>query len=243
MTTYAYTGGGQPVSRGWDVEKPARNAGAFYANATLSNSSGDVDLFVHDASTDFSLAGSTAQSSKTRSFFPRNFTQQAFRIMGQCVNQEDFGNLAEFVHQSQRDIVNSGDPVRLRISSKPKMVNLPSGGKTKGEHTGLSLEGYVNNFARAHKRFEYSPEYQFDFVVSRYSDTSGAFDALASTPVIIRNLRSWTDIVNARKDSSDFITFYNQGDTIQGNEPSAKVDPPPPPPIGADYNHGKGKIA
>lgn len=195
---------GRPsVTQGYDVAATTR-ALRGGENCTLLDmgTSEKIDLWAYELKTDLALEGSTAQSANTRTFFPRNFTQQSYQILGQAPNQEHFGTLSEFVYTHQRNATKTGKLVRLWLRSTPKGYSING---IKGNHKPIMALGYVRSFKRAHNRHEYAPNYQFEFVVARQLD-SGVFPK--GDPPIVRTMsKTWEAIVEERRKGGNFVAY------------------------------------
>lgn len=118
-----------------------------------------VSLWVIDVSIDFGLAGSTAQSRTTRSFFPHNSIPPVITVQCIAPNQFLYGKTLETIRSSHRNL----DTACLHVFSGGIA---PAGSHHKGQHDAVAAEGYVQNARRHHTKHEYAPEFTIEFTVS-----------------------------------------------------------------------------
>lgn len=152
---------------GYDVKATRLNArrrdtAIKKANAQLHDGEWYVNFFVDEISIDISLSGSTGQGQFTRDFYAHNMTMPSFLVKGQCLNQEDYGTLCEFIHQAQNKGVYNSTLTQLLVSGGGFKIVYP---RMKGTHKGIIAQGYVDAMPRKHERFEYAPEFTMPFVV------------------------------------------------------------------------------
>lgn len=179
----------QPTNKGYDVRATKGNRpNPVRPNGLLSKGGTNVYLWVYEVQTGFSMSGTRGQSVRTRSFFPRNFVQPTFTVLCQSPNQENYANVMEFMRDAQTDIDSN---VKLAIVSR----SLYTGYKLKGAHEDNDMEGYIKNAPRVHNRFEYAPNFRFDFVVERFLAPATWADKVASQRV----LPSWKDVIESKK--------------------------------------------
>lgn len=201
-TNFTADPGRPSVNQGYDVVAPHRFTGGENCTLLDMGTNEKIDLWVYELQTDLTLEGKTAQSSKTRSFFPRNFAQQSYQFSGQAPNQEHYGTLAEFIHAHQRNAINTGKLARLWLRSTPKGYDVKG---VKGKHRPIMALGYVRSFKRTHNRHEYAPNYKFEFVVARQLD-SGVFPK--GDPAIVHTMnKSWETIVEERRKGGSFVAY------------------------------------
>lgn len=127
-----------PASSGYDVQATRmvasrRLQAKAAANMILTDgvdpaSSFQFSSFVHDISIDTSLSGSNAQAQLVRDFYPRNFVQPTITIMGQSLDQEDYGLLCEFIHNCQIKAVQNGSTNLTQVM----IMGKAAGGGTSG---------------------------------------------------------------------------------------------------------------
>ncbi len=89
----------------------------------------------------------------------------SIQVEAQCMDQDHYGNLVEFVHQAQKKAVGNSDRTRLQIEISGG--GLPGGHTMKGVHKPIAAQGYIPSIERAHKRFEYAPKFTFGFTVAQ----------------------------------------------------------------------------
>jgi hypothetical protein len=179
-------------------------------NGWLTYGKHEVPLWVFDVTTGFSMNGSTAQSPQTRTFFAKNFVMGPISVACQMPTQVHLGRLTEFVRRTHRGMQSS---VKLEI-----IAGRPPGkfGRRlkygSGRHRNIAAEGYIRSIPREHMRHVYSPEITFDFVVERMIAPS----AWADTPVTVRRLKSWHDIVEG-------VLKHDKNASFEG-DPDANID-------------------
>lgn len=159
------------------------------ANGLLTYKGSEQKLWVAEVQTAFAISGKTAQSFRTRSLFPRNFTQPFFTIMCQAPNQEIYGDTVEFIRDSQIDLGSS-----MRMEVLPGFKQFPTR-NLRGSHNPLSAEGYIKRVPRSHEKHIYVPEFSFEFVVGRMLSPSSWSD----DKVMMRKLLSWNDVITHAK--------------------------------------------
>lgn len=199
----------QPSNTGYDpratqLSQSRRNAAYKRANGNLCDGFSWWPLFVHDIQIDLALAGADAQARFTKDFYPRNFTQPTFQISGQCLDQEEYGHLTEWVHQSQRNALannkltqlfiigwgydghrNSGSGVTLNGKGFPNQM-------IRGSHSDTLAMGYVGSLKRTHKQGVYAPTWTVGFVVAEL--LSGPYqDGLVQA----QKQQTWVDILKS----------------------------------------------
>lgn len=193
------------TKRGYDIQAlPDRDPPR--PNGWLTFGKKEIKMWVFDVTAGFAMSGTTAQSSHTRTFFPRNFVQPAFTISVQCPTQRHAGDLAEFIRDTQRSLRSS---TRLEIVAGWPKGN--HGKKLKGPHSNIAAEGYIKSVQRESMAFNYSPEVSFDFVIERMI----APGAWADSPVTIRRLKSWHDIVEGILKNDTNAGFQTDPDQVQ----------------------------
>lgn len=200
----------QPTRRGYDVRATVLQGTPPRANGHLHFAGGadgprGVLLWVYEVQTGFAQAGSTGQSFRTRSFFPRSFIQPTLTVMCQCPNQEIYGDTIEFIRHTQVSFESS---TKLEIGN----VSTYAGTKLKGAHEGNSAEGYIKSVRRAHSRHEYSPELQFEFIVERFLTPARWRD---QGNQVLQILPTWKEVIEQHKHS-----FVESADPVQNQATS-----------------------
>lgn len=182
----------QSTERGYDIQAVSKRTPPG-SNAILESLSlppdAAVRLWVSEIQIGFAMSGSTGQSFRTRSFFPRNFTQPTFTVFCQCPNQKIYGDTLEFIRTTQITFDQSLNFILLNAGSKFNRT-------IKGSHSGNSAQGYIKSVKRSHERFTYSPDLQFDFVVERFLSPPDWMDKGNQTP---STLKSWSEIIMQHK--------------------------------------------
>jgi len=103
------------TGRGYFNKLPYFPAGSSNANGSLLNLATGINdlqkhyLFVNSVETGWTLAGETTQTQGSRSFYPRNLSQDELIIEGMVASQYEYDKLVQFVlhhHTSQFTAVN-----------------------------------------------------------------------------------------------------------------------------------------
>lgn len=185
--------------KGYDERVPlGRNKGS---NGFLMFANDKIPLWVSDVTVEFGLGGSTAQSSNTRTLFPRSLTQPEFRITCQSPNQVFYSQTQEFIRKCQRGFSNLTE----------LFVNGGGTGRfLKGYHKPINATGYIRTTTREHERFVYAPEFTFAFIVADLASPHGWGDDL----VTVRKLKSWQAIVEGIMAHDQNAGFVNDPDKI-----------------------------
>jgi len=134
-------------------------------------------LFVDGIKTSWQLAGTFAQTEKSRTFYPKSFSQSALVITGSMANQYEFDLLVEFVQNHHHTIGSVDDEILgdgtglnpVQVNSATFMLFHPLGGHTyrhipktnvgkgTGEHEPVGLDAVGNPFSE-NKRTGYMAE-------------------------------------------------------------------------------------
>lgn len=141
-------------------------------------------MWVHEIAMSFQLSGSTAQSHQYRAFYPRNFVAPVVTLTGQCASQEAYGDLCEFIRESQRKSLR-WDNSDARMNSVH--LHIPSGGEpnTGHFHEGHALNGHIRSIRRQTTRWVNAPEFTFEFMVATAS--AGIYETHSSDPSAAKN--------------------------------------------------------
>lgn len=178
----------QPYDRGHDSTTNYRSQDPGGHNAYLTFGGKSKKLWVNDMQIGFALAGSAANSYRTRSFFARNFSQVNFVVSCQFPDQQRYAEFAEFVRHAQ---------VGFNASSRLDILNRYQGPDTHNNQRGpgsrISAEGYVQSVPRQHERFIQAPTMVFQFTVSKMIQPTTWAD---SQDQKVRYFKSWKEIVS-----------------------------------------------
>lgn len=216
MAAWQYKGS-IPVDRGWQVNAGHTKAKEGDYTVYLENQDGEgIYTFIHEVGAGYEMGGSYAQSARKRDWYPRSFTQARMSFTGRTANQAEYHKLVEFIRKTQdyslRWRNESQDPtyatVKLMMPDSPR-------------YTGHSLRGHIPKIDRVAERFEFAPEYTFEFLISR-ADTGLFHTQTSKRDVQLRKLAPWMDI---------FVT--NSQATWQANP-----DDPTPNPAAPDGHGG-----
>lgn len=199
----------QPSNQGYDpratqISQSRRNAAYKRANGNLCDGASWWPLFVDDISLDLALAGSNAQSRYTRDFYARNFTQPSFQIQGQCLDQEEYGHLTEWVHESQRNALANGKLTQLLVhgwgynGGRTSGAGVTLNGKAfpnqvvRGSHSDLLVMGYVGSIRRTHQQGVYAPKWTVGFVVAELLNGPYQDDIIQA-----QQQQTWVDVLKS----------------------------------------------
>jgi hypothetical protein len=237
--TWAGTNGKTKVTtnKGYDVEytiSPKRKEAAKkHTNGQLHDGTYFVNFFVTDVEEDIALAGTTAQSQYKMDFYAKNFVQPSFVITGVCLDQEDYGVLAEFIHQAQHkslfdqsyasesyltQLLVKGDVWPTGKSNpndhnkrwQPIHVNKNGQQTTKGPHMPTIAKGHIASIPRIHEKFVYAPTFSFSFVVDQM--IAGIYTEDVSIPW---SQQSWSQIMGSQLGADKSPTDTSQA--VQGS--------------------------
>jgi hypothetical protein len=162
--------GPQGVSKGYDIEAARlhgsrREEALEHRNALLHDGSGYVEFYCNGIEFNQALAGKTVQSKNVRDFYAHNIQIPPMMVRGQCLDQEDYGTVVEFIHQAQRNSL-GGSLIELTVDGHGSDLTQGDGNVTlKGAHKPFKGHGYIPKMPRKHERFVYAPEFQFQFIV------------------------------------------------------------------------------
>lgn len=150
----------------------------LFRNTGLSKGDRNYDLwtFVTAVETGWAIAGDSAQTALSRTFYPRNLSQAPITIAGVVANLYEYDRLVEFVSVHQR---RACDPLSTdNIGSKPLVFSLkpyrvPDGGQNnqgaptyRFVHQGMLVAGYIQNITAGQQQFVNAPTWQMDLMVS-----------------------------------------------------------------------------
>lgn len=155
------------TGKGWFNTLPDFPASAKNANGCLLNQGADPTqgtlyktyLFVNGIETGWQLAGERAQTVTSRSFYPRNLTQDEMSIYGQMANQHEFDRLVEFVLHHQHTILKADD-VLDEIPAVRFTLFRPVAGRTFDHFRALSYQVAVTDIEAGAERFKNAPEFR-----------------------------------------------------------------------------------
>lgn len=199
-------GASVPFDRGYDVIRS--NGDRRGPNGFLEFNGITVPLWVYEVETSFALSGQTAQSAKTRTFFPHNMVQQQLAIRCQAPSQAIYGETVEFVRKTQR-----GFSHLTTLGVYGRGYN--AGSRLKGSHQPIHADGYFPRIPRVHQRHVYAPEFAFDFVVAEtYSPAKWGEKRIDK----IRKLQSWEQIVAGIMAHDSNAGFTNDPDRLDPSQ-------------------------
>ena len=165
-----------------------------------------LNLWVEEASIDFSMTGSTGQSRWKREFYPHSFDQPILKMAGIMPNQREYNKLAAFVRESHSEALNVNGDIRPQSNASEKSniyykhygddatIPLPTvtlimnprsvegrPRNQKGGRKGMQLEGYIKSIAAGGTKFNFAPQFSIEFVIAQSDGSKGIFgDNLSS---------------------------------------------------------------
>jgi hypothetical protein len=204
----------QPYDRGYGVThrdtnlRQRRQKNAQFVNQLNE----DVWFYVDDFEANFEVTGSTAQSKKTRQFYPHNMAQPSVTVTGVAPSNHFYNELASFVRAAQYYSV-SGRELRMAglttqdyrtmtgPSGKPiyrptMQFNLYARNQKSAPHNKLhlswKLEGYVKNIRAGGEKANVAPTFTFEFIIA---EVSGHEKHLFDDDLVRgRAILSWMDV-------------------------------------------------
>jgi hypothetical protein len=185
-----------------------------------------LPLYVFDVTASFGLTGTTAQSRKTRSFFPHNSNPPQILVSCQAPNQYYYGWACEFIREHQQTLQEA------YLSIPPKGI-APANYHHRGKHQSLSGYGYVQTIRRRHERFVPAPEFTFTFVISKFE--SKRFNDHA---VPAKQMMSWKDIIEAMQARDAKIAY---GEVKRPDTQTPAPDDPDDTSDASGYTKGPGR--
>jgi hypothetical protein len=175
-------------SKGYAVSIPnvAADSNKTWNAALLAPFGSYIKMWVTDFEMSFSVNGTVGQSRYRRQFFPKSFNQPTINVKGVMPNQKEYNRLASFIREchfealtGNQDLYNLKDQQSGRAargsSQSIQTVTLliknagPAGESkplrnVKGRHRAMQLDGYIKNIAAGARKFEFAPEFTFEFI-------------------------------------------------------------------------------
>src|SRR5208282_3254216 len=137
-------------SSGYDIVAPQivserREAALARANGVLNNKQYRVRFFVTEFSIYLGLSGTTGQGRRVRDLYHHNVTMPAYKIKAICLNQNDYANIVEFIHETQQICIYGGELTQFNLNAG----GYPENPRTmKGPHKPVIAFGAVERIAR-----------------------------------------------------------------------------------------------
>lgn len=176
-TTVGPKGGQPPAFRatgmGYFNKLPRFPADEKIANAYLINkavgpndTNRKIYLFVDATETGWQVSGSTTQTQGSRSFYPRNLSQDQLIIQGTVANQYEFDRLAVFVRHHQHSQFST---FAMSIDTTDQHGNYPACDfalfrpqmdQALNTHAPLHYGLVIENMEVGHERFKNFPTYE-----------------------------------------------------------------------------------
>jgi len=213
------------TDKGYDVEHAGGSD--VGSNGYFKFGTDQVPLWVSEFTTPFGLAGDTAQSVGTLTFFPRALDQTEFTFVCQAPNQKFYGQTVEIIRRAQKGFANLAE-VWLNGYKLPVL---------RGGHDAFNALGYVRTVQRRHERWVYAPEFTFTFIAADILKPTGW--STAADLVKIRKLKSWQQIVEGIMAHDKNAGFASDPDQVPpaANPPASNAPGSGPIPP-SDRTHG-----
>jgi hypothetical protein len=184
----------QPYDQGYSARHRDINPREYKAsrNARFVNQIGqDIWFWVDDFEADFEITGSTAQSRRTRQFYPHNMAQPSVVISGVAPSNLFYNELANFVRAAQYYSVTraAADPTMTFYMYTRHQHNAPA----RRRHLGWTLKGYVKNMRAGGEKEKFAYPFQFEFIIASV-ETHGGNTLFDDDLVTGRKILSWMDV-------------------------------------------------
>lgn len=157
-----------------------------------------LNLWIEEASIDFSVSGTFGQSRWKREFFPRSFNQPILKLSGHMPNQKEYNKFAAFVRESHSEALsinpftgtNATERTTIKTKTYPNAPDIPLPTVSlimkkdviegrlrnqKGGRRGMKLEGYIKSIKAGAERFQYAPEFMIEFVIAASDGNIGIY--------------------------------------------------------------------
>lgn len=204
----------QPYDRGYSAKHRNINPRHYRSrNAQFVNQlNEDLWFWVDDFEANFEITGSTAQSKRTRQFYPHNLAQPSVTVTGVAPSNRFFNDIASFVRAAQsystagRELRMAGltaNDYRTMIGpdSKPiyrptMRLNLYARHQKNAAHNKLhlswNLEGYVKTIRAGGEKENFAPTFTFEFIIA---EVVGHEKHLFDDDLVRgREILSWMDV-------------------------------------------------
>lgn len=197
-----------PINTGYYVDKPNKSADKSETwNGVLITTSGqELKLWIEDLRLNFSMSGTMGQSRYRKQFYPKAFNQPSMMVRGKMPNQYEYNKLAAFIRESHFDALNQtnrktvSDGTKATFDKKTVTLRIKNAGEgprpkrnLKGGHIVLAFEGYIKNIEAGAEKFQFAPDFQFEFVVAGSKDT-GSIGIYKDDVVQGSKIMSWMDV-------------------------------------------------
>jgi hypothetical protein len=204
-----------PIDQGYAVKMPGVDPRNKSANGRMTNQLGEeIDFYIEEIETNFAMSGTTAQSRNVRQFMPHNVVQPAIKVKGRAPDNHQYNRLASFVRSSHYHALHYGEDTRKTITTSGKKVKTETvrlwikNGQTpevwngngnrksvKGIHVPWLVEGYIKSISAGGERFNFQPEFEFEFYVAESIFKQGEqnLGMWEDTRVYGAELKPWLD--------------------------------------------------
>lgn len=203
------------------ISESRRNAAFGSVNAILCDGSSKVLFFASELTLNVGISGTTSQGRYTRDFYAHNIVLPSFTVKGQCLDQQDYGVLVEFIHQAQKKAVgnSANNTTQLEIKGGGLKVRRAI---MKGPHKRTCAQGFIPRIERKHKKGEYAPVFTFNFTVSQ--SFAGIYEDIAAS-VFENEQSSWVSILEGF--TTPYQPTYKKQEAATNSKPKAQPGPLP----------------
>jgi len=222
-----------PIDTGYAVKTKHKGANdsKTWSGMLITNNNNVLKLWIEDVVMDFSMSGSAGQSRYRKQFYPKAFNQPTMKVSGRMPNQFEYNKLASFIRESHFDALNQvnrnigevfadnkydTNTIRFFIKGTSSGTQTQPKRNLKGNHLPLGFRGYIKNIAAGATKFEFAPQFKFDFVIASSVDT-GQVGIYSDTLDLGTQIMSWMDL---------FKKYHFSWKAGQPMLDSGKVSPP-----------------
>lgn len=220
---------GPPIDTGYAVDLPdvSANDRDNWTVQLIKPNNKYLNLWVEDASIDFSISGRTGQSRWKREFYPHSFNQPVLKLSGYMPNQREYNKLAAFVRESHAEALNlnrnyinvsekssANKPfptVTLRM--RPFSDQKANPRNQKGKRKGMQLEGYIKSIRAGAVKFEFAPAFEIEYVIAQSDGNVGIYgDNLIAGSQIVDWMTLFNDEQFGAKSGTQMRSAINAAD-------------------------------
>lgn len=226
-----------PLDTGYGVKTKHTTASesSTWNGVLITNTNVELRLWIEEAQMDFSMSGSAGQSRYRNQFYPKAFNQPVMKVRGRMPNQYEYNKLASFIRESHYDALNQTNrDIGANVIANPtydkktiKFFIKNAGGENnqpkrnlKGGHLAMGYQGYIKSIAAGATKFQFAPEFEFEFVIASSIDT-GEVGIYRDDLTQGSRIMSWMQIFN--------VSHFS-GSAAQPDDPNAASTPTAPPP-------------
>ena len=220
---------GPPIDTGYAVDLPdvSANDRNNWTVQLIKPNNKYLNLWVEDASIDFSIFGRTGQSRWKREFYPHSFNQPVLKLSGYMPNQREYNKLAAFVRESHaealnfhRDDINVSEKSRaskpfptVTLRMRPFSDQKANPRNQKCKRKGMQLEGYIKSIRAGAVKFEFAPAFEIEYVIAQSDGNVGIYgDTLIAGSQIVDWMTLFNDEQFGAKSGTQMRAAINAAD-------------------------------